>query len=150
MGLRKTDAVNLAFQAKLAWKVVGDNRGLWTNIIKHKYLRWSTLLDYKSKSTGSPVWRSILQSRVIIRKGIRWKLGNGNNIRFWWNNWIDNTNLVDVLGLDSSTIPNPQIRVCAVITSDHCWDVRVVIHSLVNQEDIVQKIIRDTVTPFYE
>ena len=47
---------------------------------------------------------------------------------------------MDLLGLDSSTIANPQLRVCEVIISDHYWDVRAV-RSLVNQEAIVQKII---------
>jgi len=140
LGLRKTEAVNLAFQAKLAWKIVADTKGLWTDIIKHKYLRLSTLFDCKPKSTDSSAWRSILRSRVINRKGIRWKVGNGKTIRFWWDNWIANDNLVDLLGLEVATITNPHPRVCEVITSDHCWDVKAIRFS-VNHEDIVQKII---------
>ena len=70
LGLKKTEAVNLAFQTKLAWKIVGDNKGLWTEIIKQKYLRSTTFLDCKHKSTDSPVWRSVLRSRTLIRKGM--------------------------------------------------------------------------------
>ena len=88
----------------------------------------------------SRVWRNILRSRSLISQGIRWKVGDGTNIRFWWDNWVDDTNLVNLLDIDPSTPSSPNLKVCAVITRDHCWDVNTN-RSLVRQENIVQKII---------
>jgi len=117
--LRKIKAVNLAFQAKLAWKVLKDHQGLWTEIIKQKCLQSTTFLDCERKSTDSPVRQSVLHSRTLIREGIRWKVGNGNNISFWWDNWIDNTNLLEILDIDTSTLTSPNLNICEIITSEH-------------------------------
>ena len=69
--LRKTDAVNLVLQAKLAWKLPWGNEVLWTSIMTHKYLNLGSLLECKVRSSDSPIWKSVLRSRVILRKGIR-------------------------------------------------------------------------------
>jgi len=104
LGLRKTDAVNLVFQAKLAWKVLWGFEGLWTSVMKHKYLNSNSFLECKIKSTDSPVWKSVRRSRVLLQKGIRWNVGEGDRILFWWDNWCDHTNLVELLGLDPTSI----------------------------------------------
>ena len=82
LGLRKTEAVNLAFQAKLAWKVLTGSDGLWSSVVKRKYLRSQCFLDTKSKSTDSPAWKSVLRSKLLLRKGIRWKVSKGDQIIF--------------------------------------------------------------------
>ena len=68
LGLRKTDALNHAFQAKLAGKVLWGSEGLWTSVMKHKYLNLNSFLECKTKSTYSPVWKSILRSRVLLQE----------------------------------------------------------------------------------
>ena len=45
-----------------------------------------------------------------------------------------------MLDIEPSTLVSPNLKVCDVITSNHRWDVKT-IHSLVMQENIVQKII---------
>jgi len=59
---------------------------------------------------------------------------------FWWDNWCDNANLVDLLGLDTFNIQNPKMRFCDIITQDKCWDINKICF-LVKQEDIIKKII---------
>jgi len=93
LGLRKTEAVKLAFHTKLAWKVLWRTEGSWTSIMKHKYLKSQGLLKSKIQSLHSPVWKSVLKSRDLLRKGIRWSVGKGDRIMFWWDNWCDSTNL---------------------------------------------------------
>ena len=87
LGFRKTEAVNLAFQCKLAWK-------------------FST-----QKASDSPVWKSVLRSRSLLTKGLRWTIGTGENISFWRDNWLDNSNLVEILGKDSSMLSDPDCTV---------------------------------------
>jgi len=45
-----------------------------------------------------------------------------------------------MLDIEPSTLTSSNLKVCEVITSEHCWDVKT-IRSLVKQENIVQKII---------
>ena len=91
--------------------------------MKHKYLNFNSLFECQIKSSDSPVWKSILKSRVLLRKGIRWNVGKGDRIMCWWDNWCDNANLVDLLGLDIASIQNPELRVSDIITNDKCWDI---------------------------
>ena len=46
--------------------------------------------------------------------------------------------IVDLMGLDTSTIQNPEMRVCDIVTEDKCWDIDK-IRFLVKQEDIIKK-----------
>ena len=37
---------------------------------------------------GSYAWRSILVGRDVIRRGARWRVGDGKKIRIWQDNWL--------------------------------------------------------------
>ena len=47
LGLRKTDAVNKAFQCKLAWKLLMEDQGLWAQSVKGKYLYNTHFFNYR-------------------------------------------------------------------------------------------------------
>ena len=49
LGLRKTKDVNMAFQSKLAWKILNDSDSLWVRILRTKYLRNQDFFGYKSR-----------------------------------------------------------------------------------------------------
>ena len=76
-----------------------------------KYLHNVDYLNYKRKTTKSPVWKNLLKCRNLVRQGIIWKLGNGKNISFYHDNWIENKNLIELLDLDEEPIPSPQAKV---------------------------------------
>ena len=88
--------------------------------MKHKYLNSNSFLECKIKSIDSPVWKSVLRSKLLLWKGIRWNVGKGDCILFWWDNWFDHTNLVELLVLDPTSIQNPELRVFDFITNDKC------------------------------
>jgi len=75
--------------------------------MKQKYLKNDQLMECSLKAQDSPVWKNILRCRFIINKGIRWKIGDGENIKLWWDNWNDNTNLAELLDKDSILLVNP-------------------------------------------
>ena len=80
LGLRKTGAINKAFQGKLAWKVMTAEDNIWVRIMRAKYLKTHTFLACPPKATDSPVWKSSLKSRKLIRQGIVWKVATGETI----------------------------------------------------------------------
>lgn len=41
-----------------------------------------------SYQTSSLAWRSIIQARPIIQKGMHWAVGDGAQIRVWQDNWL--------------------------------------------------------------
>ena len=105
LGLHKTDAVNKAFQCKLAWKVLSNESNFWTQSIKTKYLKDKHLFDYKRKGTDLPVQKSILNCKDLLRRGITWKLGSGDRILFQFDNWVGNFNLVETLNIPGTNVP---------------------------------------------
>ena len=75
LGLRRIKVVNKAFQCKLAWKVLTNAPSLWVQFMRAKYLLNYDLLSYKRENNDSPVWKSILKSRDLLKKGVSGKIG---------------------------------------------------------------------------
>jgi hypothetical protein len=44
-------------------------------------------LKAKLGSNPSYIWRSILASRDLLRKGLRWQIGNGQQVHVWEDDW---------------------------------------------------------------
>ena len=80
------------------------------------------LFQYQSKPTDSPIWKNLLKCRNLLKQGIRWKIGRGNNISFWFANWVDNHNLIDLLGVPLATIPEPNAMVSDFINNGRSWN----------------------------
>jgi len=69
---------------------------------------------------------------TLRKKGIRWKVRNGKNFNFWRDNWMDNRNLVEVLGKDSTVLSNAQCIVSEFIKDNDHWGIdklRIVINN---------------------
>ena len=140
LGFRKTTAINLAFQCKLAWKILQEKENLWVAIMTAKYLKHSNFLIVTPKPSDSPVWKSVLRSRSLLKKGLRWIVGTGENISFWWDNWVDNFNLIELLGRDSSLLSNPDCTVGNFITRDKNWDLPK-LRIVLDNDLIIQKLL---------
>jgi len=111
IGLRRTKAVNKAFQCKLAWEILTNKASLWAQMMRDKYLHKKDFLNYQNKSTDSPVWKSLFKCRLLIKQGVMWQIGNGESISFWYDNWIENKNLIEILDVDEATIPSSHAQV---------------------------------------
>jgi len=122
LGLRKTAAMNTAFLAKLAWKILTQPDNLWVQQMRAKYGTPECFFEARFKPTDSWVWKSLLRLRPFIKQGIRWKVGNGRSINFWTDNWCAEDNLVSLLNMDHSSVPDMDMKVSAFISPDKHWD----------------------------
>lgn len=80
LGLRKMEDINAASIAKLGWKILTDKKNLWVKLMREKYLKHTNFFEAKVGTNASIVWRASLRYGFLIRKGIRWIIGNGNNV----------------------------------------------------------------------
>jgi len=138
LGLRKTAAVNLAFLAKLAWKFLTTPGNLWVQMISAKYGNPDRFFTCKTRQSDSWVWKCILRLRPFIKQGLRWKLGNGKSINFWTDAWCLDVSLENKLGLDLSTLPDANCKVCDFITPGKQWDTAKLTQAL--PPDLVQAV----------
>jgi len=60
---------------------------------------------------------------------------------FWFDNWIENKNLIEILGVAKDSVAHPEIKVCEFIRQDLEWDVPK-LKQFFNDHPIVQKIQR--------
>ena len=45
-------------------------------------------MEAKEGRGGSYAWKSILHGREVIRQGAKWRVGNGESIKVWVDNWL--------------------------------------------------------------
>ena len=47
-----------------------------------------TILKAKDSVSASYAWRSILKGHDVIQNGSLWRVGDGQQIRIWGDNWL--------------------------------------------------------------
>lgn len=88
MGFRNLQAFNLVMLAKQTWRILTIPNSLIARIYKAKYFPYSDILGAKLGCNSSYAWRSIYNSLEVIKRGIRWRVGNGNMIHIWKDKWL--------------------------------------------------------------
>ncbi|XP_048490284.1 uncharacterized protein LOC125492238 [Beta vulgaris subsp. vulgaris] len=120
LGLRKAKVNNNALQFKLLWKILESPDNLWVQLVTRKYLKNDDLFSYKVKANVSWQWRRLMSLRITFKKGLRWIVGNGEQISFWFDNWIFSTALEE-------NYPVPRgseaLKVSYFINQDGHWNV---------------------------
>ncbi|CAN1269326.1 LINE-1 retrotransposable element ORF2 protein [Linum perenne] len=133
LGFRSFKDFNLAFLAKLAWKIIKQPNALWVRILKAIYFPNVQFLEARQKRCSSWVWSSILQGRETLIKGIRKNVGNGEAT--WLDEpWFPGRN-------DFRCCPNPALncRIAdCILQGQRCWNVEKL--RTIFPEDMVKEI----------
>jgi hypothetical protein len=88
MGFRDLKIFNDALLAKQVWRLLHNDDSLFYKVFKAKYFPNGNVLDDNVKRNGSYAWKSILQSRTVLKSGARWRIGNSSSVRIWGDNWL--------------------------------------------------------------
>lgn len=89
LSLKMTANMNHAMLAKARWRIVQKDEGLWCKVFEKKYLQRKSILDenYNRHIGCSSTWSSVIHGAKFLRSGITWRVGNGDSINFWNDNW---------------------------------------------------------------
>ncbi|KAJ7964039.1 Ribonuclease H [Quillaja saponaria] len=90
LGLKDMNQVNLSLLAKLGWRLIRENYSLWAKVLQGKYFHDKQFLTTDVKPYNSFTWKSIMKGCEVLKQGIKWRLGNGEDIEFWNDIWLDN------------------------------------------------------------
>jgi len=90
MGFRHLYGFNLAMLEKQGWKLATDHDTIVSRVFKARYYPRGNFIDAKLGHNPSFIWCSIHASQVVVKGGLRWRLGDGQNIRMWNESWIRN------------------------------------------------------------
>jgi hypothetical protein len=66
LGFKKMHDFNLAFIAKLGWKLLSKIDCLWVNQLHRKYIKYGDFLSSPAPSTASWLWKGIQKIKLII------------------------------------------------------------------------------------
>ena len=76
-----------------------QNGRISARILKSEYYPSGYLLDTVFASDVSPVWREIEFGLELLKKGVVWRVGNGNSILIFRDSWISRQSSLKVLSL---------------------------------------------------
>ncbi|CAN0837126.1 hypothetical protein LINGRAHAP2_LOCUS1705 [Linum grandiflorum] len=66
---------------KQAWQLLTNPMSLVGRILKTKYFPNGDFLSANVGSNPSLMWRSIVEAKLVVLNGCRWKVGTGTEIR---------------------------------------------------------------------
>ena len=89
MGFRDFHSFNLAMLAKQGWRLITAPDSLCAKVLKARYFPNTSILEATVSPGISYSWRSILRGLELLKDGIIWRIGDGENIRIWDDPWLN-------------------------------------------------------------
>lgn len=80
--------MNLVFMAKLDWRFLNEDKALWVQLLRGKYIKYDHIEfdDLSHHKNESVAWKGTVNSKFILNKGIRSLVGNR---RWFISGWIN-------------------------------------------------------------
>ncbi|RZC76640.1 hypothetical protein C5167_000762, partial [Papaver somniferum] len=92
-----------------------------------KYFRHTSFWEASKPSRASWSWRSILQGKEIIKAGLKWDIGNGEQVDLWRDVWCSDKPMLQLIDIVDTTYP--PMKVSALIDPDtHAWNISSIEH----------------------
>lgn len=88
LSFREISTLNQALLAKQWWRLIRNPNSMVDTVYKARYCRGSSFLNSKLGSRPSAIWRSLLWGCDMPKWSSRWKVGNGNIISIYNENWL--------------------------------------------------------------
>lgn len=90
LGFRDLHLFNMAMLARQGWRILNNPDSLCAQILKAKYFPNTTIMECVERDGISYSWRSILRGVDLLKKGLIWRVGNGESINIWSDSWLPN------------------------------------------------------------
>ncbi|XP_074266278.1 uncharacterized protein LOC141588751 [Silene latifolia] len=94
-------------------------------VLKARYFKHDTILEARRGYDPSFTWRSLWGSKSLLLEGLKWRVGNGQDIGIWDEAWLP--------GVSAGIVPTPNINadpgmhVADLIDAERaCWNMEAV------------------------
>ena len=111
IGFRNLQAFNLAMLAKQGWRLISNPNSLVAQIYRVRYYPHKDVFHSKLGSSPSFTWRSIYNGLEVVKRGSRWRVGNGERILIWEDKWLPTPTTCKVISHPKSFNDYPRVSV---------------------------------------
>lgn len=88
MGFQDLVMFNKALLAKQVWRLLTKPESLAAQVLKAKYFLHSSVMEATVGSRPSYAWRSLMASQDLLKNGLLWRVGDGQDIKIWGFRWL--------------------------------------------------------------
>ncbi|KAG5126154.1 hypothetical protein JHK82_026989 [Glycine max] len=94
VGDQRCNTFNLALLAKWKWDLFHHHGQLWARVLEFQYGGWKGLNEAPRSNSESIWWRDLKMvfhhsgHGEALQKSIEWRVGCGDRIKFWEDNWV--------------------------------------------------------------
>lgn len=122
LGFRDIELFNLALLARQARRIVQDPSSLSAPIIKAVYFPNQRFLEAELGQSPSRIWRSIIDGRDVLERGLIKRIGTGEGTNIWNTNWLPRNGLLRPV---ECVLRDPPQNVCELIDQvSVAWDTK--------------------------
>ena len=90
LGIHAAKAKNIAFLAKLNWRLKTEMSSLWAKVLNHKNrVDRRPTNAYMELRTCSNTWSMIRKGKVVFKRGSKWVVGRDSQLSLWYDKWLD-------------------------------------------------------------
>jgi hypothetical protein len=99
------ECFNKAFLAKQGWRMITEPNSLCTRVLKVRYYKEGDFLSASCPKRASYTWRSIVYGQDLLREGLVWWVGGGDQIKVMGDKWIPRSSAQHPLGCKQKECP---------------------------------------------
>ena len=93
LGFRSMNDFNDSFLVNQYWRLLHNPNALWVRVLKSIYFPFTPFLEATVGKGSFWIWSSLIRGKDILKKGLLWRVGNGQGINIWRDGWVvDNSN----------------------------------------------------------
>ncbi|XP_043703245.1 uncharacterized protein LOC122653468 [Telopea speciosissima] len=116
VGIRRLRELNLALIAKLAWTIRTD-KSTFASFLRGRFVKKDGSL--KNSVGSSTLLPGLQKVWSFVQSAERWVVGNGDSISFWYDKWINNQSIEDLL--HPNQIPSSLCAKVAAFMEEGRW-----------------------------
>ena len=91
--------------------MINNPNSLCHRVFKARFFPNSSILEAKDSNTTSYSWKSIISARDVIRKGMVWRFGNGQNVRIEEDKWLPGNSNCPIISYLATVAAKSKVQV---------------------------------------
>ena len=88
LGFKDIEKFNLALLGKQVWRILQSPNSLLSKLLKARYFPNTNILNAGPGYKASFIWKSLLEGRELLKNGLKYLIGNGQNTSAWLDPWL--------------------------------------------------------------